>query len=379
MVARVDYINPAILRQCREQMALNVESVKKKRISLIEGIEDGVKLPTYKQLDTLAALYKVPRWVFISKELPPEYDFVQSVPAFRQFTRQTEKVFSDPKVRGLVAQVGRLRELVLELREDIGEPIEPLSFPKVEGSGNSHSEVANAIRSWLKVEGNLAPPGWRSKLEQKGIFVFMTDKYKGWSHIEKETFRGLSIYHPVLPIIIVNDSDAKKAQSFTLLHELGHLFRKENAVDSWSDQNKRVEKWCDELAGEILMPHASFLNEVNQADMDSLEAIKKIAKKFHVSDYACLVRLRNLRKISQGAYSELEGELEREYREWQKRQREGTRGGSRNRAKEVLNQYGRIYTDTLFQAYYNKELSLHKLSKLFGLKRASQVLELGKL
>lgn len=378
MVARVDYINPAILRQCREQMALNVESVKKK-VSLIEDIEAGVKLPTYKQLDTLADLYKVPRWVFVSEELPSEYDFVESVPAFRQFTRQTEEVFSDPKVRGLVAQVGRLRELVLELREDIGEPIQPLSLPKVEGPGNSHSEIANAIRSWLKVEGNLEFPGWRSKLEQKGIFVFMTDKYKGWSHIEKETFRGLSIYHPVLPIIIVNDSDAKKAQSFTLLHELGHLFRKENAVDSWSDQNKSIEKWCDKLAGEILMPRAPFLKEANHADMDSLEAIKKVAKKFHVSPYACLVQLRNLRKISQDTYSEFEGELEREYRELQKKWRENPGGVSRNRAQEVLKQYGRIYTDALFQAYSNKELSLHKLSKLFGLKQASQVLELGKL
>lgn len=378
MVARVDYINRAILRQCREQMALNVESVKGK-VPLIEGIEDGGKFPTYKQLDTLADLYKVPRWVFISEELPPEYDFVKSVPAFRQFTRQTEEVFSDPKVRGLVAQVGRLRELVIELREDIGEPVQPLRLPKVEGSGNSHSEIASAIRSWLRVEGNLEFPGWRSKLEQKGIFVFMTDKYKGWSHIEKETFRGLSIYHPVLPIIIVNDSDVKKAQSFTLLHELGHLFRKENAVDSWSDQNKSIEKWCDKLAGEILMPRAPFLKEANRADMDRLEAIKKVAKEFHVSPYACLVRLRNLRKISQDTYSEFEGELEREYRELQKKQRENPGGGSRNRPKEVLEQYGRIYTDALFQAYYNKELSLHKLSKLFGLKQASQALELGRL
>lgn len=378
MGARVDYINPAILRQCREQMALNVESVKRK-VSLIEGIEAGEKLPTYKQLDTLADLYKVPRWVFISEELPPEYDFVKSVPAFRQFTRQTEEVFSDPKVRGLVAQVGRLRELVLELREDIGEPIQPLSLPKVEGPGNSHSEIANAIRSWLKVEGNLEFPEWKSKLEQKGIFVFMTDKYKGWSHIEKETFRGLSIYHPVLPVIIVNDSDAKKAQSFTLLHELGHLFRKENAVDSWSDQNKSIEKWCDELAGEILMPRAPFLNKVSYAYMNNLEAIKRVAKEFHVSPYACLVRLRNLRKISQDTYSEFEGELEREYIDLQKKQRENPGGVSRNRAKEVLKQYGRIYTDTLFQAYYNKELSLHKLSKLFGLNQASQALELGKL
>jgi len=50
----------------------------------------------------------------------------------------------------------------------------------------------------------------------------------------------------------------------------------------------------------------------------------------------------------------------------------------RNRADEVLDQYGHIYTRALFQVYHNNEIGLHKLCRLFGLKRASDALQLEK-
>lgn len=373
MAATVENINVAILLRCRKQMALDVEEVKK-RVGSIESIESGAKYPTYKQLDILAHLYKVPRWVFISEELPSEYNFVENVPAFRQFSEQTTGVFSDSKVRGLVAQVGRLRELVIELREDIDEPLEPFRPPKLHGK--SIREIATTIRSWLGVKGNQEFPEWKSRLEQKGVFVFMTDKYQGWSHIGREIFRGLSLHYPVLPLIIINDSDAQKAQSFTLLHELGHLIRREHAVDSWSDQNSETEMWYDRLASEVLMPANSFRQEIGHDKIDNLQSIKKLARQFCVSPYACLVRLRNLQVINQDDYVSFEDELKQEYKDLQIKLKEKSGGPSRDRVREVLNQYGRIYTRTLFQAYHNKEISLHKLGKSFNLKRASQVLEL---
>ena len=373
MRATVRNINVEVLRQCREQMALSLEGVKKK-VHSIEAIESGDKYPTFRQLSVLAETYNVPRWVFVSEQLPSEYNFVKSVPAFRQFTEQTAEAFSDPKLRGLVAQVQQLRELAIELRKDMDELMEPFSPPEVELQSSSPTKIANVIRSWLNVENNLEFQEWKEKLEQKGIFVFMTDKYKGWSHIEKTVFRGLSIYYPVLPIIIINDSDAKKAQSFTLFHELGHLLRKEHAIDSCHESNKEVEKRCNRLAGEVLMPKDQLLKKVKE--ITALDDIKKLAKTFSVSPYACLVQLRSLQVINQSAYSSFEEKLQQEYEDLHKKLREQSGGARRNRVEEVLNQYGRIYSGTLLQAYQNKEISLHKLSKLFNLKRASHGLDL---
>ena len=72
--ATVENINPTILRQCREQMGLSLDDVRK-TVASIEKIENGDKKPTFNQIDQLAELYLVPRWVFIADDLPHEYQF----------------------------------------------------------------------------------------------------------------------------------------------------------------------------------------------------------------------------------------------------------------------------------------------------------------
>lgn len=159
--------------------------------------------------------------MFISEQLPEKYRFDKAVPAFRQFADNDTEIFSDSKMRSLITRVERFRELILELLNDMGESITIFNPPELNKNTNPESG-ARLIRSWLKIsEEKLNFTEWKKLLENKGVFVFMTSKYIGWSHIDR-LFRGLIIYHSTLPIIIINDSDAKKAQSFTLLHELGH-------------------------------------------------------------------------------------------------------------------------------------------------------------
>ena len=51
----------------------------------------------------------------------------------------------------------------------------------------------------------------------------------------------------------------------------------------------------------------------------------------------------------------------------------------RNMAKEMLNQYGSIYSRVVVQAYREQEIGLHKLCKLMGIKKASDALKLESL
>ena len=374
MVKRVDKVNTSILLECRQQIGLSLDEVSKK-IPKIKEIETGEQKPTFKQLDVLAELYKVPRWVFISDELPNQYQFNKSVPAFRQFVNSNTNIFSDYKIRSLLTKINQYRELIIKLQDDMNEPIESFEPPTIQ-SNASADMVANEIRKWLKISENLTFLQWKEILESKGVFIFMTSKYKGWSHITKEILRGLAIYHSKLPIIIINDSDFKKAQSFTLFHELGHLLRKENAIDNWNYQNRNIEKWCDEFAGNVLIPATQL--QIQQ-DIVDLDFVKSIAKKFKVSYYACLVRLRQLEIIDQSIYINLETQLKHEYIDIQKKNKNKKGGPVRNRAKEILNQYGHIYTTVLFQAYHNKEIGLHRLSRLFDLKKISVVFEIERI
>ncbi|MDL1978804.1 MAG: ImmA/IrrE family metallo-endopeptidase [Deltaproteobacteria bacterium] len=373
MAGRVENINKDILRQSREQIGLSLSIVAKK-VAKISAIEKGEQKPTFKQLDTLAEFYKVPRWVFISEQLPEKYQFDKAIPAFRQLTDSNADVFSDHKVRSLTARVDRFRKMIIELLEDMGEIVPVFNPPKVSKNA-APDHASKQVRDWLNLShDSLAFAGLKEMLEGKGIFVFMTSKYKGWSHIDKSLFRGMTIYHSRLPIIIINDSDAKKAQSFTLFHELGHLLRKESTIDDWDDYHNTVEAWCDELAGNILMPAKQILSAVD--NIENLDAVKDIAKRFQVSPYACLVRLRQMQIIDQNTYEVFEAKLKEEYRKLQKRLKKSDGGPSRNRPREILNQYGRIYTTAIFQAYHNQEIGFHKLCRLFDLKNPSYALEL---
>ncbi len=365
-------INPIVLRQCRVQMGLDIADVKK-QVPGIEAIEKGEKSPTIKQMDTLSKLYNVPRWVFISQELPEKYQYDSVIPAFRVFAANNASLFDHHSIRAITARIERIRELVLEFHEDMDTPLQPFCPPDI-GKYRSIEELAAAIREWLDIpQGRLDFCQWKMKLEAKGVFVFMTSKYPDWSHVDREVLRGMAMYHPVLPIIVINDADYTKAQNFTLIHELGHLLKKETAINDWSS-DRQQEKWCDTLAGNVLLP-AELINSMAARIVD-LDSVKKIANTTNASVYACLVRLRQIGLVSQDAYMSLERELKQDYEELRKKQKKNKGGVSRNRAQEILAQYGGICTRTLFQAYYNKEIELNTLGRLFNLKKISYVMEM---
>lgn len=373
MSLKIENINTSILQQCREQLGIDISYVEGK-VKKIRDIEDGEWSPTLKQLDTLAELYRVPRWVFLSEELPAEYSFDSINPSFRTFNSTNPEVFSDYKIRSVVAKVERYRNLILELNDDMGEPIADFDAPDIP-RGASPEDTAQIVRTWLGTsDQHLEYDELKLKLEEKGIFIFQTSKYKGWSHIDLELFRGLSIYYDQLPIIIINDSDSRKAKSFTLFHELGHILLRETSIDSWNNLSESKERWCDHLAGCYLLPANEIIpeirSEVNQ------KVLKALARKFKASPYACLVRLSQLSVIDNNTFNQLREELMAEYAKVKEILKGKDGGPTRNRSKEVVDQYGHIYSTTLFQAFHNKEVGLMKMTNLFGLKSASQVLEI---
>ena len=377
---RVENVYPGILRQCREQIGLDTEEVVRKlSIKTLDKIEGGEVKPTFNQLARLANLYQVPQWVFLREKLPDRYQFTTSIHAFRQFS-DSYSTFNDYKVRSVTANVVRFRELILEFRKDMGEPV-PLFSPP---NWNSNTlNLAKSVRSWLGCRETTHHDlqGWKKLIENKNIFIFMTSKYSSWSKIDPSLFRGISIYEDTMPIVVINDSDAHKAQSFTLFHELGHLLQKQSVFDPGEtvDQSES-EKWCDQFAGEVLMPRTIFLQEATEPltgnKHEQLHQLEKIAKKFFVSKYACIVRMRHLNTIDQQSYTRIVSWLKDEYQQIKETQRDKATQISRNIAKETLNQYGGIYSRAVIQAYREQEIGLHKLCKLLSIKKAATALQL---
>ena len=379
---RVEQINQAILRECREQIGLSLEQAQKKEPNLknIEKIEKGEVRPTFNQLAKLAGLYHVPQWVFLKEELPNRYRFKKSIPAFRQFADSSHN-FDDHSVRVVTANVARFRELILELRNDMEEPIPPFSPPAVT---SDIPKLALSVRKWLgrsEIE-SCKFEHWKNAFEDKGVFVFMTSKFRGWSKVDPNLFRGISIYKSRLPIIVINNSDALRAKSFTLFHELGHLLKQQSVFDvEGSSSQSGSEGWCNTFAGEVLMPQTIFRQEtkafsLTETVQEQLRQIRMISEKFYVSPYACAVRMQHLNIVDRQRYEAIANLLKEEYRQSTETQRNRNVPMSRNIAKEVFDQYGGIYSRVVVQAYQNRDIGLHKLCKLLSIKRASHALKL---
>ena len=363
-------LNLSTLTRCREQMGLSLDVVGDK-IGTISKIESGSKRPTYNQLDILADLYKVPRWVFIADELPSEYLYTNK-PSFRRF--KDSEVFKDYKVRQVITQVERYRDLFIELHDDLEDSLPPYEPPSL--SSNEKAEhAAHRVRNWLDISDGqfLKFESLKEKLQQKSIFIFLTSKFDGWSHIG-QAFRGLTVSHDTIPIIIINNSDNKKAQSFTLMHELAHLLRGDSSIDGKSTEDSSIEQWCDQFAGEFLMPAKSKHWDVSE--IEDLESVKKLANKFQVSPYACLVRLRQLNKIAQYQYDDLNEVRKEEYRILQQKLQQSKGGPSRNKAKEVTDQFGKNFVRAVLNTWHNQDITLHKTIKLLDLKRPNQIRDL---
>jgi Zn-dependent peptidase ImmA (M78 family) len=72
------------------------------------------------------------------------------------------------------------------------------------------------------------------------------------SAIPVSAFRGFAIADPIAPFIVINDGDAKAAWSFTLLHELVHLWLGATGV-SGGVPEMQIERFCNEVAGAFLL------------------------------------------------------------------------------------------------------------------------------
>ncbi len=372
MIETVKQYNPSVLKECRLQISLPPEKVQKE-VPKILDIEAGKRFPTFRQLEVLSKLYNVPRWVFIRDKLPEQYKYENTVPGFRQLTDSpiAEDIETNSQVKRIMAKLESLRSFILDLDFELDHNIGDFNPPLI--SKKNDEKIAIEIREWLGCNHDecFSLAEWKERVENKGVFVFLTSKYKGWSHVDRSVFRGLSIFHNKLPVVVINDSDAKKAQTFTLFHEMAHLLRKESTADRWGIDTD-VEQWCDRIAGAVLMPR-----ELMDDSFNDLDSLKNLSSRLKVSPYAYLVRQRQLKIINFNFFKELQIELKEEWESIRKKQKEKPGGPARNRPKEILHQYG-MFSKIILQAYSDKVINLHNVMRALNLKTAGYVSDLMK-
>jgi Zn-dependent peptidase ImmA (M78 family) len=106
------------------------------------------------------------------------------------------------------------------------------------------------------------------------------------------------------PLIFVNGADTKAAQIFTLAHELAHLWLGESAVsdvDLAVPSTNPVERWCNRVAAEFLLPLAD-LETVNVEETGLTQELERLARDFKVSTLVALRRVFDAGRLTEAQY-----------------------------------------------------------------------------
>lgn len=226
-------------------------------LSRLTALEDGSDVVTRPMLLKMAKQYRLPLLAFYLSRPPRRGDRGEDFRNLPERSSDAEGLI-DALVRDVRARQGIVRSI---LEDD--EDAQPLAFI---GSASMDDGLDAVLRSICRVTGldlaefraQASPEAafayLRGRVEAVGIFVLLAGNL-GSHHtvIDLEVFRGLALADGIAPFIVVNDQDARPAWSFSLLHELVHLWLGATGV-SGAYSDARVERFCNDVAGGFLLP-----------------------------------------------------------------------------------------------------------------------------
>ena len=118
----------------------------------------------------------------------------------------------------------------------------------------------------------------RALTEAVGIFVILVDNLGSWhTTISVETFRGFALADDVAPFVAVNANDSPGAWSFTLVHELAHLWIGATGV-SGGTAERAIEKFCNDVASEFLLPRNEIVELAINEETPLATAMEQITE-----------------------------------------------------------------------------------------------------
>lgn len=361
-------INPSRLEWCLNTVQMDIEHLSAELKIAQKTLEQGMdnkKAFTVNQLEKIAKYFKRSLLFFLEVEAPQE-DNIYSV-QFRTINNQ--KPIHSPKLRGFIEQVEKQRKIYIGLLEDLGEEIQSWYPDELDLSRNI-KKVSASVRKWLGLAESDDFSAIREAVEQKGIMVIVSNGYNGkWQITKSNPVRGFSLYYETLPIIVIKKQESLGAQTFTLMHELGHLLlHKESAIDDDNDfyNYQGKEKDANEFAGNLLIPD-NFLNQIDTEQLLELTTqeydsyLSNYRKLWSVSNRAILVRLLINKKISQRQYQSYVTFKEEQLRREARQLRSGPIPRT-YRHREPMNVFGKPFVYAVFDSLHNKKITLSKAS-----------------
>lgn len=303
-------IKPELLRWACERAGFDRADLEHK-FPHLAAWEEGTAQPTLKQVEAFAkATYTPVGYLFLPE--PPVEKI--PIPDFRAPANQRIG-HPSPDLLDTIYVCQQRQEWFRNYARSMGES--PLAFVGSARVGDDVVRTAARIRTELgfDLDARRQMPTWtdalRHFIEQAdglGILVMCNGVVhnNNYRHLDPQEFRGFAMADDLAPLVFINGADTKAAQMFTLAHELAHIWSGQSAVSDSQPAAapvQRVERWCNEVAAELLVP-LDAMRQAYQPDAELAEEAGRLARRFKVSTLVILRRILDVGGLTQEEFWE---------------------------------------------------------------------------
>ena len=381
-------INPEILVWARETASLTPEEAVKKlgitdargvaAVDRLRALETGEDVPTRPMLVKMAKHYRRPLVTFYMPAPPRKGDRGRD---FRTLPEEHSEA-SEALLDALIRDVRARQSMVRALLED-EEETKPLSYVASMRMSDGVAAVVASIRKTLRDSPHSVRSTnqetfavLRASAEAAGVFVLLIGNL-GSHHtaIDVETFRGFALADEIAPFVVINDQDAHAAWSFTLLHELTHIWLGETGV-SGAFAEAAIEQFCNRVASEFLLPWEELADlQVNDTtDFETAQArITDFAEARLLSSSMVAYRLYQTGRIEREAWSRLSSFFRQKWLQARAERRERAREMEGGPSYYVVRRHrvGTALIELVRRTMAEGVLTPSKAGKILGVKPAN--------
>ncbi len=364
-------INNEVLSWARKKAGLTEEYLSDKVNKKYPLWERGELKPSFKQAQDLAKRLRIPfGYLFLSKPPKDEEQIVDlrslSDDRYANLSSELQDVLSDAK---------RKQEWFSEyIKEVDGEEIEFVGKYNVD---SKITDIAQDISGMMKIRmqerNDLSKSSFLKYLTDKaeglGILVLRNGKVGSNTHrvLDLEEFRGFALIDKYAPLIFINAVDSTSAQIFTFMHELAHIWIDKEGISNNDFLHpdislNKIEKMCNDVAAEVLVPKPELLSYWHQQDSLEIEQIDQLAKHFLVSSIVIARRALDLKLLSQTEFYTFYNR----YKEaWTNRKKQNS-GGDFHKAFPIAN--STRFTEAICRAVYSDKIMIREAARILNVR-----------
>ena len=320
MAARVDAnINKETLSFICSQIGVSTDYLsqrtnqdKSKILAWINATDPS--LPTLIQAKSIATILRVPfAALYMDKDKLP----IKKLPKLRNLRSMLYDAPKDDSSLNLaIADLIRYHDFLISTDTEL-EIAPPLFTLPVIAESAGVIDYAKVIREFFRLELNAQYKLTssrqfylyvRQQIERKGIFIH------SFTGVDVEVARGVAVFNETTPIIGINDNDRYPAKTFSIIHELVHIMKRQSTMcnemfASFSNQSEEV--FCNAVAGEVLVPTSALETIILSFKINSfdLHVIETLANKFNISKEVITRRLYDTNRFSKDEYNTFTNEI----------------------------------------------------------------------